>query len=239
MTPQGQAAPSATRLPECRGARLGYGWGSPLLSRANPSSLGPAEMLPLRPSARIASRHRVRGDRPSSMVLMISGHASRVDSNRARILLDGISLSAYPIASSMQISVFSPGLRARGLGKSSTVKKSISGMKNSSSGSSFVRMSFALRGAPCGDDSGHRARNGDYHDQQAANARPTDDPHPILKARVFSVVRPRRDRTVRYRLGLREVDVMLTEVRLRLVQVPVVVRHRGTVRTAPHPGLIR
>ena len=115
-----QAAPSATRPPECRGARLGYGWGSPLLSRANPSSLGPAAMLPLRPSAMIASSDRVRGDRPPSTVLMITGHASRVDSNRARILLDGISLSAYPIAPSMQISVFSPGLRARGLGKNST-----------------------------------------------------------------------------------------------------------------------
>lgn len=61
----------------------------------------------------------------------------------------------------------------------------------------------------------------------------------ILEARVFGVVRPSRDRTVRYRRGLREVDVMLTEVRIRLVQVPVVVRHRGTVGTAPYPRLIQ
>ena len=36
-------------------------------------------------------------------------------------------------------------------------------MKNSSSGSSFIDMAFALRGAPCGDDPGRKPRRRDYH----------------------------------------------------------------------------
>ncbi len=170
-----QAPSSATRLPGCRRARISYGWGSPLFRRAQPSSRGPAEMLPPLPSAPFQSRDRVRGDRPPSTVAMITGQASSVESNRARILLEGISLNEYPTAPSMQISVFSPGAFAY-LPISAWLqsKPLTSGMKNSSSGSSFVRMSFALRGAPCGNDSRLGTALGRYHDEQVPLPRLTD-----------------------------------------------------------------
>ena len=233
-----QAAPSATRLPECRGARLGYGWGSPLLTRANPSRRGPAEMLSLRPSARSASSDRVRGERPPSTVAMITGHASRVDSNLARILFEGISLSEYPIAPSMQISVFSPGTLAyRPTWASLQSNPLTSGMKNSSSGSSFVRMSFALRGAPCGDDSRLRAALGHYHDEERTSAGVPHEHEPIVVA-IMTHVRP--DSSVWIEIDRRRVverHLVLRQVDTRLLQIPVVPRHRRTVATGPYPRL--
>ena len=134
--------------------RLMYGWDPPLFSRAQRSSRGPAEIDPKLASAKTQSSDKVRGDRPPSTVEMIAGHASSVESNRPRILFEGISRSWYATAPSIQISVFSPGLRARRPTSALLQSRPLtSGIKNSSSGSSFVRMSFALRGAPCGDDS--------------------------------------------------------------------------------------
>ncbi len=109
---------------------------------------------------------------------MIAGHASRVESNRARILFDGISRSEYPIAPSMQISVFSPGLLANGFGRA--LLQSTPGLRDRDRvvvRVGFVRMAFALRGAPCGDESGPRALERDYHDEQTSKRRPTDDLH--------------------------------------------------------------
>jgi len=153
-----------------RRARFAYEWGSPLLCLAHRSSRGPAEILPPLPFKPFQSSESVRGDRPPSTVAMMAGQASSVDPKRARILLDGMSRREYPTAPSIQISVFSPGLRARGLGSHSPREKSISGI--SRSGSSIDEgIAFALRGAPCGDDSRPWAARGDYHDQQMAYVR--------------------------------------------------------------------
>ncbi|MBA3235251.1 MAG: PD-(D/E)XK nuclease family protein [Chloroflexi bacterium] len=119
----------------------------------------------------MASNASVRGERPPSMVAMMTGQASRVDPNRANTRFDGIKRSWYPTAPSTKISVFSPGWRARrpiALLQSSWL---VSGMKNSSSGSSFVGMSFALRGAPCGDEPRPPTALGRYHDQQGTDPR--------------------------------------------------------------------
>ena len=93
--------------------RPSYGWGSPLLYRAQRTRRGPADTEIVVPSALMASSERVRGDRPPSTVSMITGHASSVVANRASTLLEGISRSWYATAPSTKISVFSPGLRAQ------------------------------------------------------------------------------------------------------------------------------
>ena len=169
---------SATRRPVAERARPEYATGSPLLARAHRSSRGPAEMLPPLPSAPFQSSDRVLGERPPSTVAMITGHASSVESNRARILFEGISRSEYPIAPSMRISVFSPGDFANRLGRV-PLEKSNSGISRSAS-SPEVFIAFALRGAPCGDDPRPRAAFRGYHDDDPSQRRPADRLHPLL-----------------------------------------------------------
>ena len=115
-----------------RVARAPYVIGSPLLRRAQRRSRGPADTDLDRPAESSQSSDNVRGERPPSIVAMITGQASSVVANRARTLLDGISLRAYPTAPSMQISAFSPGLRANGFG-SVGLEKSNSGISRSGS----------------------------------------------------------------------------------------------------------
>jgi hypothetical protein len=231
------AQTSATRRDKMLRRRLGYGFGSPLLCRAQPSSLGPAEILPRRPSAKDASSDSVLGERPASIVAMITGQASKVDENRARTLFEGMSRSAYPTAPAMKISVFSPGDRVRRFGMSSTFEKSISGMKNSSSGSSFVRMSFALRGAPCGDDSRHRAALRRYHQKQST-ARGISDHREALVLENVSDVAPGPSVFIELdRVRFVERHSVLGQIDARLLGIPFVARHRGTLATAPHLGL--
>jgi hypothetical protein len=145
-------------------ARVGVQGGSPLFRRAQRSSRGPAEIEPLRPSASYQSSESVRGERPPATVAMITGQASRVDLNLARILFEGINRSVYPTAPSIQISRFSPGFAAyRPTSALLQSRPLTSGMNMGSSGSIFVRISLALRGAPCGDDPRPRAALGGYH----------------------------------------------------------------------------
>ena len=233
---RGQA--SAMRRPAAR-VREAYGWGSPSLSRAHRSRRGPAEIDLVRPSPETQSSDRVRGDLPPSTVEMIAGQASRVDANRASTLLDGMRRSRYSTAPSMQISVFSPGLLANRLGRATLQSISISGMKNSSSGSSFVRMLFALRGAPCGDDSPAGGRNGHYHDEQSPGRRPSSDSQPVFRSRVFDVRLFDSKRVHDGFIGFFEGHSVAPKVPFGLGRVPVKLRHRGTLATAAYPGLIR
>jgi hypothetical protein len=112
-----------------------------------------------------------------------------------------------------------------------------SGMKNSSSGSSFVRMSLALRGAPCGDDSRPWAALGRYHDQQCADRRGSSDQESVL-IDVPWVRHPTRETRIGNGLRLFERHSVPGQIDTRLLQIPRVPRHRGTVRTGPYPGLI-
>src|SRR3990172_9527658 len=70
--------------------RSPYGFASPLPCRAHISIRGPADTRPVLPSTWMASNASVRGDRPPSIVAMMTGHASSVDSKRASTLFDGI-----------------------------------------------------------------------------------------------------------------------------------------------------
>ena len=229
---------SATLRPEL-GARSPYGWGPPSLSRAQPSRRGPAEIDPIVPSAKTASSDKVRGDRPLSTVDMIAGHASSVEPNRPSTLLEGMSRSWYATAPSMKISVFSPGLRAKGFGTNSTVEKSISGMKNSSSGSSFVFTSFALRGAPCGDHPRLWAAFGRYHEQEEPPTRVADRDESIVVA-IVSGIRPSASVGVEIHCCcFVERHPVFREVDARLLEIPYVAPgHRGTIDSASSPGLI-
>jgi hypothetical protein len=231
-----QAAPSATR----RGSashRSACGFGSPLLYRAHISRREPADTLVAVPSAIIASSASVRGDRPPSTVAMITGQASRVVSNRASTLFDGINRNWYPTAPSRKNSDFSPGFRGCGLPLAVLQSMPLtSGMKNSSSGSSFVRMSFALRGAPCGDDSRPWAALGRYHDEQVAEGRGSSDQESVLIGAPW-VRHPSRETRIGNGLCLLERHSVVAQVGLGLHRIPVVPRHRGTVLTVPYPGL--
>ena len=231
-----QATPSATRVvgsPD----RSAHGWGPPSFSRAHRSSRGPAEMDPKVPSAKTASSDKVRGDLPPPTAAMIAGHASSVDANRARTRFEGMSRSWYATAPSMKISVFSPGWRTLRFGTNSTFEKSISGMKNSSSGSSFVFTSFALRGAPCGNDPRPWAAFGRYHEQKLSSTRMTDHDEPFIVAMVKGI-RPTTSAWIEIDgRALLERHPVLRPVDTRLLQVPDVPRHHGTVSTSPYPGL--
>ncbi len=208
----------------------GYGCGSPLLSRAKLRRNGPADTRPIRPSARMQSSASVRGDRPPSTVAMITGQASRVDRNRARILFDGISRSWYPIALSMRISVFSPGARAyrptSALLQSSPLRSGASSL--------FVDTSFALRGAPCGDDPWLEAAERDYHHQESPQAGVPDRPESRLNQGVVRVREETSQRARRRSLGLVERHAMVSEILGCLVQIPVEkIRHYRTVEKGP------
>ncbi len=226
---------SATRGSLRFGRGHGYGSDLPLLRRAKPSSLGPAEILPLLPSAAFQSRDSVLGDRPLSMVAMIAGQASSVDLNRARILLEGISRSEYPIAPSMQISVFSPGFLAKRFG-SHGVPGSISGISRSSSVDVFI--SFALRGAPCGDDPRPRAVRRGYHDDHEALRGVPDGAGAVLRDRM-SEIRPLvRPTGLEDFLGFLERYSVLASIHFRLDRIPVQPRHRETIGIDAYQGLI-
>ena len=213
-----------------------YSASSPLLRRAQPSRRGPAETDSKAPSLPTQSSESVRGDRPLSVAAMIAGQASSVDLNRPSTLLDGISRSWYATAPSMKISVFSPGRLAKGLGRHSTVERSISGISRSSS-SIGVRIAFALRGAPCGDDPRPLAGHRDYHDEQSTFARPTDNTPADVSVADSIVCGPHRERARNNGVCLLECDAVLTDIGARLTRLPLVLRHRGTVAMAAYPGL--
>ena len=231
---------SATRRGPRR-ASTWYGCDSPLQWRAHRSSRGPAEIDSMVPSAATQSSDKVLGDRPPSTAAMIAGHASSVESNRPSTLFDGISRSAYPTAPSMRISTFSPGFRMKGLG--AAVLQSIELVSGRSSSSisgaralaAFVFTAFALRGAPCGDDPRPRAALRRYHEQEPTSIGKADHPESIV--RPSGIRRPPRQGRFGDRHGLFERDPVLGHVDTRLLRIPAVPRHHGTVGAGAYPGL--
>ena len=153
-------------------------------------------------------------------------------------ILFRIRRSEYPTAPSMQISCISPGLRLNRLGRV-PFEKSNSGMSRSGSiWLSRVRIAFALRGAPCGDDSRPGAVGRDYHDEQTTGCRPADDLHSLLQVRMFDVRLVRRQRTEYSFVGLLEADSVRSNVVSCLGLVPVAPRHRETLAIGPYLGLM-
>jgi len=236
------AQPSATRR-EAVVHRSAYGFGSPLLYRAHISMRGPADTRPTVPSVMIASSASVRGERPASTVAMITGHASRVDAKRASTLFDGINRSWYDTAPSMKTSVFSPGLRARR--PTSALLQSIrlvSGRCSSATSravrsATFVFTSFALRGAPCGDDSRLWATFRRYHEQEGPKHGGPDDPGALLLVRMRIIGTPPSEVRIGDSLRFFERHPVQRQIGTRLSPIPRVPRHRRTVATLPYLGL--
>jgi hypothetical protein len=129
----------------------------------------------------------------------------------------------------MKISTFSPGFRVRrGTPPLLQSRPLTSGMKNSSSGSSFEFMSFALRGAPCGHPRPWAAF-GRYHDQQLPRIRVSDHQEAMID-RVVEWVWPNDPQGVEIDgRAVLERHAVLCQVHAILLHVPVVPRHRGTL----------
>ena len=221
-----------------RFAGSSFGHGSPLFSRAKAIREGPAAMCQRWPADPIASSDNVRGDRPDSAAAMIAGQASRVEVNRPITLVDGISLSWYSTAPSRQISVFSPGLRAYGFGTARAQNSSVSSGISRSSSSMFVVMTFALRGAPCGDEPRRVAAHGRYHDEQPPLSGPSDRLRPRV-GRVRPVDVNPRERVVDHGSRLFEGHPVLPPVDRRLDGVPAGLAHLRTLATAAYLAVTR
>jgi hypothetical protein len=123
---------------------------SPSPDRAVRTSMRPEATRPRLPFAQCQSRTRHLGGIPRSTAARTAGQASRVDAKRPRILLEGISRSEYPTAPSMTMPKPSGDLGRF----TSLARLKSNSTRSRSAASSFVFISFALRGAPCGDDPG-------------------------------------------------------------------------------------
>ena len=211
---------------------------SPSPDRATDTSRRPELTWPRRPFAQCQSRTRHRAGIPRSISARTAGHASNVDENRPTTLFEGMRRSEYPIAPSIRMSSPSPGCRA--YRPSSPLLKSYSTRLSTSA--LLVRISFALRGAPCGDDSRAGPALGGYHHQETTKTGPADRPKPLLEARVLQIGDRPRQRVVHDRLCLIERNNAPPFVLDGPVRVPVELDHapdttdRPSVQAVRHTG---
>ncbi len=200
--------------------------------RATETSRRPELTWPRRPFAQCQSRTRHLAGIPRSISARTAGHASNVDENRPTTLFEGMRRSEYPIAPSIRMSRPSP--RRREYRPSSPLLKSYS--TELSTSALFVRISFALRGAPCGDDSRAGLAVRGYHDEDAIKIGPTDGSPPVLHARVLEIGDRPRQRVVHGRLCLIERHAMLPFVLDGLVRVPIETDHAPETTDRPSPA---
>ena len=198
---------------------------------ATDTSRRPELTWPRRPFAQCQSRTRHLAGIPRSISARTAGHASNVDENRPTTLFEGMRRSEYPIAPSTRMSRPSP--RGREYRPSSPLLKSYS--TELSTSALFVCISFALRGAPCGDDSRAGLAVRGYHDEDAIKIGPTDGSPPVLRARVFEIGDRPRQRVVHGRLCLIERHAMLPFVLDGLVGVPIETDHTPDTTDRPSP----
>ena len=199
---------------------------------ATDTSRRPELTWPRRPFAQCQSRTRHLGGIPRSISARTAGHASNVDENRPTTLFEGMRRSEYPIAPSTRMSRPSPG--GREYRPSWPLLKSYS--TELSTSALFVRISFALRGAPCGDDSRPWLAVRGYHDEDAVKIGPTDGSPPVLHDRVFEIGDRPRQRVVHGRLCLIERHAMLPFVLDGLVGVPIETDHTPDTTDRPSPA---
>ena len=199
---------------------------------ATATSRRPEPTWPRRPFAQCQSRTRHFAGIPRSISARTAGHASNVDENRPTTLFEGMRRIEYSIAPSIRMSRPSPGRRA--YRPSSPLLKSYSTERSTSA--LFVRISFALRGAPCGDDLRAWPAFGGYHDEKPTKIGPTDGSPPVLQARVFEIGDGPRQREVHGRLCLSERHAILPFVLDGLVGVPIETDHTPDTTDRPSPA---
>jgi hypothetical protein len=96
-------------------------------------------------------------------------------------------------------------------------------------------MSFALRGAPCGNDSRLGAALGRYHNEQSSLYGFTDHHEPRPFPRVIKIGSIPPKRIVVNGIALFKGHPVLPKVFLRLARVPgIPARHRRTVESGPY-----
>lgn len=213
---------------------------SPSPDRAVRTSRRPELTLPRLPFAQCQSRTRHLAGIPRSTAARTAGQASRVDAKRPRILLEGISRSEYSTAPSMTMPKPSgdPGRFT------SLAQVKSNSTRSRSASSSFVFTSFALRGAPCGDDAGQlHVAIGRYHDQATVPARQPDGQGARLVLRV-EIVRNLNAPGVHVdALRFIEVDASLANVGVVLVGIPSVLDHAEDSSerrlSRPYPALLQ
>ena len=194
----------------------------PTAYRAAETSTRPEPTRPCSPFAPCQSRTRQLAGIPRAASATIAGHASSVDSKRPTTLFEGISRSEYPIAPSTRISNGSPGFRAY-RPRWKPLKSVTSGISTSSSPCVFI--AFALRGAPCRDDTRAWPVLRGYHEQESAQVGPADCQEPDLQIGVLRIDHDARQLAVQNGLSLQERHSMLEDVGGVLVGVPLVLRH--------------
>ncbi len=199
---------------------------------ATDTSRRPDPTCPRSPLAPCQSRTRHLAGIPRPTSERTAGQASKVDAKCPTTLFDGIRRSEYPTAPSTRISSPSPGRRA--YRPSSPELKSYSG--NMPTSASFVRISFALRGAPCGNDSRAGLAVRGYHDEEAIKIGPTDGSPPVLDARMFEVGDRSRQPVVHGRLRFEERHSVHADVLGILPGIPVVLEHTPDHTHRPSPA---
>jgi hypothetical protein len=116
--------------------------------------------------------------------------------------------------------------------------RSSSGSERALDSPTFVCTSFALRGAPCGDDSRPRTALRRYHDQESPERGRPNNPETFVVVGVGPIRKPPSQIAAGNGLRLFERHPVLGQVDTRLLQFPGVPRHLGTVGSGPYPGLI-
>ena len=102
--------------------------------------------------------------------------------------------------------------------------------------SSFVRITFALRGAPCGNDPGLDPVIGGYHHQDSAEIGATDALEPRFLGRVEDVGPSNGEILAKNRPGLLERDAVFAYILGLLVRIPRVLDHAPDGSEGRLPG---
>jgi hypothetical protein len=192
-------------------------------SRAIPTSVRPTLTLYRLPSARWASRTMHLAGTPRSTAATTVGQRARVVPERDSTLFEGIKRIEYPVAPSM-VMVDPSG--NRGPFARVAREKSYSSCMSGPRLASGVGMSFALRGAPCGDDSRRlRIALRRYHDQQATLVRPSQCDLAWLLVRVLHIHHAHASRVLKDRSCLDERDPSSADVEAFLRGIPSVCGH--------------
>ena len=100
----------------------------------------------------------------------------------------------------------------------------------------FIRMSFALRGAPCGDDAWLGPVVGGYHGQEPTPKVATDRDEPDLVDRVVLIEPLHGEGVSECDHRLVEVEAVLSDILGLLHSVPVVLDHTPDTTDRPSPA---
>lgn len=188
--------------------------------RASRSRRAPAAIRSRRASGRQTSRASVRRWRPASISSRTLEKARFESGYAPSGRFEGMSRTAYAMAPSTRMS---KPFSMPGNGPRRTAGR-VEGSAD------FVVMSFALRGAPCGDDPDDIAPPREDHHEEAVRARPSDPSPTRLDVAVPDVVLLPGRAVVPELSSLGERDSAVAQVERCLVRIPVEVHRLDATR---------